>query len=99
MGSGMDCITGWLSVFTCFNKDGNFLGKYTPEGGDFPRIGNLNLCHNVVSCPVKVDDNGHEYDGTLFSGQAVCEGERVEQTGHPTVRPRDDWCLAVAPKE
>lgn len=130
MGSGMNYTTGWVSAFTCFDKDGNFLGKIKApkggqfpilgdddddldgdqehngeddgeDGGEFPMIGDDNICHNVVSCPVKIkiDDNGHVYDGTLFSGQTACEGERAGETGHPTVRPRNDWCLAVAVKE
>lgn len=108
--SGESSITGWVSAFTCFDKEGNFLGKnkkFTTPGdffysrekeGEFPMIRDSQICHNVVSCPVKIDDNGKEYDGTLFSGQTVCEAKRAGGTGHPTVRPRNDWCLAVAVK-
>eukprot|EP00752_Nemacystus_decipiens_P007638 g6827.t1 len=109
-GSGMDYITGWVSAFTCFDEKGKFLGRSTKflgfdekkgsveKNGDFPRIRSSKICHNVVSCPVRVDDNGREYDAALFSGQTVCEAERPGETGHPTVRPRNDWCLAVAMK-
>ncbi|CAM9362580.1 unnamed protein product [Ectocarpus sp. 6 AP-2014] len=67
----------------------------------FPTIPDKEICHNVVSCPVKIIDAtvGREYDGTLFAGQTVCEAERPGETGHPTVRPRSDWCMAVAVKE
>lgn len=98
-GSGMNYTTGWVSAFTCFDEDGKFLGKQKAEDGDFPMIRDSAICHNVVSCPVKIDDNGKEYDGTLISGQTVCEAERAIETGHPTVRPRNDWCMAVAVKE
>ncbi|CAN0318814.1 unnamed protein product [Ectocarpus fasciculatus] len=59
------------------------------------------ICHNVVQCPVKIIDatDRRTYDGTLFAGQTVCEAERPGETGHPTVRPRSDWCMAVAVKE
>lgn len=99
MGSGMDYITGWLSAFTCFNKDGNFIGKRKIEGAEFPLIDEHNICHNVVSCPVKIDDNGDVHDGTLFVGQAAFEAEQGGMEEYPTVRPRNDWCLAVAVKE
>ena len=62
-------------------------------------IDDNNICHNVVSCPVTIDDNGTQYDGTLFSGQVVCGAERAGERGYPIVRPRNDWCLAVAVKE
>ncbi|CAM9921353.1 unnamed protein product, partial [Ectocarpus fasciculatus] len=112
-GSGFSYITGWLSAFTCFDDDGDFLGNNTKitfrdenwnlveKVGDFPMIPGDKICHNVVSCPVKLFDDtvGREYDGTLFAGQTVCEAERPGETGHPTVRPRSDWCMAVAVKE
>eukprot|EP00903_Cladosiphon_okamuranus_P020088 g18451.t1 len=98
-GSGMRYTTGWVSAFTCFNSDGDFLGKRKAAGAEFPMIRDSEICHNVVSCPVKIIDGMTEFAGTLFSGQTVCEAERAGETGHPTVRPRNDWCLAVAVKE
>eukprot|EP00903_Cladosiphon_okamuranus_P021050 g19339.t1 len=77
-GSGMNYTTGWISAFTCFNSDGIFLGKDVPKDADFPLIPSRAVCHNVVSCPVKIDDNGKKYAGTLFSGQTVYTGEIVE---------------------
>ncbi|CAM9538690.1 unnamed protein product, partial [Ectocarpus sp. 13 AM-2016] len=113
-GSGVSYITGWVSAFTCFDSDGNFLGKrakfmsrdenwnIVEKDWDFPMIpGNSEICHNVVSCHVKIIDTtvGREYDGTLFAGQTVCEAERPGETGHQTVRPRSDWFMTVAVKE
>lgn len=116
-GSGPSYITGWLSAFTCFDTDGNFIGRkrevkeFVRVGdGDgwhyerqtvvteFPLINTNKICHNVVSCPVKIDDDGVEYDGTLFAGQVVFEAERVEEDVYPTVRPRYDWCMTVVAK-
>ncbi|CBN76576.1 conserved unknown protein [Ectocarpus siliculosus] len=112
-GSGVSYITGWVSAFTCFGSDVNFLGKRTKfmsrdenrniveKDWGFPMIPDQEICIDVVSCPVKIIDAtvGREYDGTLFAGQTVCEAERPGETGHPTVRPRSDWCMAVAVKE
>ncbi|CAM9500875.1 unnamed protein product [Ectocarpus sp. 13 AM-2016] len=97
-GSGMNYTTGWVSAFSCFDKDGNFIGKNMSMGGEFPLIRDSALCHNVISCPVTIDDNGHKYDATLFTGQVAFKAEQGAEGGHPTVRPRNDWCLAVAVK-
>ena len=67
-------------------------------GLEFPLVDDNDICHNVVSCPVKIDDNGTMYDATLFSGQVVFEAKRSEKDAYPTVRPRNDWCMAVAAK-
>ncbi|CAM9437131.1 unnamed protein product [Laminaria digitata] len=100
MGSGMDYITGWLSAFTCFDSGGKFVGKRkAEEGADFPKIRESDICHNVVACPVKIDDNGFLYDGTLFVGQVALEATQDEGEEYPVVRPRNDWCIAVAVKE
>ena len=61
-------------------------------------IDDSEICHNVVSCPVKIDDNGTEYDGTLFVGQVAFEAKQGWGEKYPTVRPRNDWCMAVAVK-
>lgn len=92
----MTYTTGWVSTFSCFDKDGKFIGKNTSKGGEFPLI--TSLCDNVVSCPVSIDDNGHEYDATLFTGQVAYKAEQGTEGGHPTIHPRNDWCLAVAVK-
>lgn len=99
MGSGMNYITGWLSAFTCFNTDGKFVGQRKSDGAEFPLVDEKNLCHNVVSCPVKIDDNGVEHDGTLLVGQVALEAKRGGGEAYPTVRPRNDWCIAVAVKK
>lgn len=115
-GSGVSYITGWLSAFACFNKDGSFMGRNTNKarigldwgGGavrdesdecEYPLIETSEICHNVVSCPVKINDNGVEYDGTLFVGQVALEARNGGEGGYPTIRPRNDWCLAVPAKE
>lgn len=74
--------------------------KTANKDWNFPTIDADDICHNVVSCPVKiVDVTSGQYDGTLFVGQTVCDAERPGETGHPTVRSRSDWCMAVAVKE
>ena len=95
--SGMNYITGWLSAFTCFGKDG-FIGNHKSEGAEFPKIDEMNICHNVVSCPVKIDDNSDEHDGTLFVGQVAFEAKQGGREKYPTIHPRNDWSIAVAAK-
>ena len=100
-GSGPSYISGWVTAFTCFDKDGKFIGNRLDMRGvhtEFPVIESTDISHNVLSCPVKIDDNGEEYDGTLFTGQVVFEAERGEKDAYPTIRPRNDWCMAVAVK-
>ena len=70
------------------------------EGSNFPLIDDKKICDNVVSCPVKIEDNGVKmYDGTLFVGQVAFHAEQAEGEAYPTVHPRNDWCMAVAVKE
>lgn len=66
-GSGSDDITGWLAALASFDKDGNFVGKWS-YGREFPVISVGSICHNVVSCPVKIDDLGSVYDASLIVG-------------------------------
>lgn len=73
------------------------LGKRTETiNYEFPLINTNKIYDNIVSCPVKVDDNGVEHDATLFTGQVVFEIEKDDKDAYPTVRPRNDWCMAVA---
>ncbi|CAN0016004.1 unnamed protein product [Ectocarpus fasciculatus] len=114
-GSGVSYITGWLSAFACFDKDGWFMGRSTSTAGiglyrenpvpdesdesEYPLIDTGKICHNVVSCPVKINDDGVEYDGTLFVGQVALEARDGGEGGYPIIRPRNDWCLAVPAEE
>eukprot|EP00903_Cladosiphon_okamuranus_P009161 g8754.t1 len=91
-GPGSIDITGCLAAFTSFDKDGNFIGKWT-NGGGFPRISTSSISHNVVSCPVKIDDSGRVYDAHLVVGGVALDARDVVGEGCPTVRPRNDWPL------
>ncbi|CAB1118821.1 unnamed protein product [Ectocarpus sp. CCAP 1310/34] len=78
------------------NRGGNAVRD---ESGEckYPLIDTGEICHNAVSCPVKINDNGVEYDGTLFVGQVALEARNGGEGGYP--RPRNGWCLAVPAKE
>ncbi|CAM9981002.1 unnamed protein product [Hapterophycus canaliculatus] len=86
-----------MSAFTCFDRDGNFMGNYVRPGHEFPMIDDNEINHNVVSCPVTINDNGLEYKATLFAGQVALEARGALEDGSrfPTIRARNDWCLAV----
>ena len=72
-------LTGWLSVFTFFNGQGQ-MAVSMPERDDdeegvdadlapWPRIAFEQINHNVVSCPVRINDNGKWYNASLYVGQ------------------------------
>lgn len=72
----------WLGLcFTSFDQVGDIIGKYKPEGADFPRVEDKKICGNVVSCPVIFDVNGIEYDGSLLSGGKEGTSPSPNKTG------------------
>lgn len=76
----------------------------------WPKIDSSQVNRNVVSCPVKINDNGVEYESRLFVGQMSYDVERaklpyppclddVHQDGTATLhtlKPRNDWALVIA---
>mmetsp|Transcript_17024 Transcript_17024/g.39341 ORF Transcript_17024/g.39341 Transcript_17024/m.39341 type:complete len:369 (-) Transcript_17024:136-1242(-) len=99
-GSGPSYLSGWVTVFSYFDNEGQ-VTKTTDEprynDGIWPAINSNDLNPNVVSCPMLIDDNGVEYDGRLFVGQMAYEMEKQESTA--TLKPRNDWALAITPKK
>lgn len=103
-GSGLICISGWVSAFTCFDKDGQFIrekrelyNRQMQTGTiEFSLIRVNRISDNVVSYPVKIDDDGVEYDATLFTYQMLFEAEQYDGEAYPTLRARSNSCMAVA---
>lgn len=81
-GSGPTYLSGWITAFAVFNEKGKWQGGSTIDTSDLPPT--------VVTCPVKVDDNGIQYDCKLFAGQFCFTTEQDTE-----IRPRTDWCLTV----
>lgn len=73
-------------------------GRGTGNETEFPIIEISDISHNVVLCPVNINDHGVEYEGTLLAGQVAFEAEQAAGEAYPTIRPRNDWCVAMAEK-
>jgi hypothetical protein len=103
-GSGPSYLSGWVTVFSCFQAGGTWQGEVPerPRGGygrernaevKWPFIDTGAIPGGAVSVPVIVDDNGTEYKTQMIAGQFG-----FEMTGNnDTVRPRTDWCIAYEP--
>lgn len=87
-GSGPSYLSGWVTVFASFNAKGQWQGGC--QGGC--RIDTKNLPVGAASVPVRVNDNGTEYDAVMVAGQMAYEakGDNMD-----TVQPRNDWCFVI----
>ena len=95
-GSGTPSLSGWITVFAVFNKDGEWKGDkrhisidLRPVKTDWPVIERALVPPGVISVPVHIDDNGTDYDGCMMAGQFAFDGEGT------SIQPRSDWCIAV----
>lgn len=82
-GSGPRYLSGWITAFCYFDKDGNTVCRGNKvEMGDIP-VG-------VCAVPLLVNDNGVEHETHMFAGQFAYE--IVGEAGD-TIRPRNDWAI------
>ena len=88
-GSGPTYLSGWATVFAVFNGTGKWQASRKDDFA-WPIIDLDDVPGGIVSCPVTIDDNGHEYKAQIFAGQFACE----TKTGSD-LHPRNDWCLAL----
>lgn len=96
-GSGPSYLSGWVTVFACFNAKGEWKGRrQSYYGKDWPMIDMGNLPVGAVSVPVTVDDNGTEYKTQMVAGQMAYNvvGDKLD-----TIQPRSDWCIALDEKD
>jgi len=104
-GSGPSYLSGWVTVFACFNAEGKWKGRrrshYDNETGTssdqtWPMIDMDNLPVGAVSVPVTVNDCGIEYKTQMVAGQMAYNvvGDRLD-----TIQPRSDWCIALDEKD
>ena len=108
-GSGPSYVSGWVTVFACFEQDGTWQGDGRMEPGDlfhlreklrpgpWPKIETESLPIGTVSVPVLFDDNGIQYDTTMIAGHLAYELQ-TSVTGmdgpKDSVRPRIDWSIS-----
>jgi len=90
-GSGPRYLSGWVTVFAVFNKDGVWQGSVR-NGYQWPMIDTNRMPVGTFAVPVLVDDNGVQYDTQMVAGQFASE---ICCEGHG-LRPRSDWCIAYA---
>ena len=95
-GNGPPLLSGWITVFSFFDKDGQKMAKdpdttleivysQAPEGMTgprrvFPTVDMDDMNANVLSCPATIDDNGVPYNATLFVGQMSFAYEPVSDS-------------------
>lgn len=92
-GSGPSYLSGWVTVFAVFNKDGEWKGDVAEEPnptGAWPQIDTGRIPAGTLSVPVLVDDHGTQYDTQMVAGQLASD---ICCDGHGLC-PRTDWCIA-----
>ncbi|CAE7928452.1 unnamed protein product [Symbiodinium necroappetens] len=73
-GSGPSYLSGWVTVFAVFNKDGEWKGDVAEASnptGAWPQIDTGRIPAGTLSVPVLVDDNGTQYDTQMVAGNGV----------------------------
>ena len=95
-GSGPTYLSGWITTFAVFNKDGKWQGDAREVGQfrkviktDWPLIATQDLPSGATAVPVSIDDNGIPYEGHMIAGHLAYDGNDT------TIQPRADWCIAV----
>jgi len=89
-GSGPRYIAGWVNVFMPFSEKGEYnLSNANPKTGDWGKTDHNDVPPSTVEVPVKINDNGCEYDTIFYGGHIMC----VYNPENNTVRPSLDWAI------
>lgn len=85
-GSGPQYLSGWITAFCFWSKDGRPIVNRSGcvlDGISFPRLDTNDIPPAFASVPVKVNDNGVEYDTVMVAGlvgiQASADGSSLDQ--------------------
>lgn len=97
-GSGVSYLSGWLTAFTFFDKDGKannsiastVTWKGKKDGVVYPLIDTNTVVCGIVSVPVYIDDNGIPYDAVFFAGHFDYTINKED-----AVVPEIEWVLAL----
>jgi hypothetical protein len=89
-GSGPSYLSGWITIFTAFDDDGKWRGKCANQNG-WLKIETSVISCGMVHVPVKIDDNGIEYQSEMFAGHITSE----LHNGGCQMQPRLDWAIAL----
>ncbi|KAN0029220.1 hypothetical protein ACTFIV_011099 [Dictyostelium citrinum] len=98
-GSGPRYISGWITAFCVFNNDGKWMGKNnvrTQMGGkkfntDWIFIDTNEVPKGFLFVPVKINDNGTEYNTEFFAGHMAISTTNNSKS----IQPNIDWCILL----
>lgn len=104
-GSGPSYLSGWITVFACFEANGSWQGDVDererrilghgvpPKTVIFPMIDSRYIPVGTVSVPVKLVGAGPKaIEAKMTSGQVVYI---IDEKNLDTIQPRSDWCFAI----
>lgn len=111
-GSGSTALSGWMTAFCFWTDEGRSLYGYNHpssrgdgagcelDGVLFHKIDMSSIPNGFASVPLKVNDNGREYDSMMIAGlvgiQATSNGLGPEDKGHikpDSIRPLSGWWM------
>ncbi|GLB12572.1 hypothetical protein AtubIFM57258_010256 [Aspergillus tubingensis] len=105
-GSGPSYLSGWITAFCYWDEKGQPMDKGTPgcelDGVQFHRVDFDEIPGAFASVPMKVDDNGTEYETELVAGvigiQASCGKQTTAAIGdaeaqQDTIQPASGWWI------
>jgi len=92
-GSGPTYLSGWVTVFCVFDKDGNRQGR---DGGEerWNYVDMSDIPPGSVEIDVQIIDDGIKYFSTMFAGHVAQE---LKEDGC-TLQPTTGWSICLKPK-
>lgn len=104
MFSGDDYYSGWITAFCFWNSKGRRIGYQSRkaldlDGAKYYNISSPDVPSGYLTVPVKVDDNGDEFDAEMVAGSVgmICSssGDEDEEglVGLDTVEPMSGWWI------
>jgi len=95
--SGLDELSGWITVFTIYNQDGKWQGQdkcFYPDR-EYPVVNMEDLVSGIVCVDVAIDNNGTEYKAVMLAGHVAAE----LLIDGCTIRPRSGWAMVLKSEE
>ncbi|KAK5574417.1 hypothetical protein RB653_009692 [Dictyostelium firmibasis] len=101
--SGGPMITGWITVFSIFNKKSICIfdnQEYWSNGREkrkqnpytWLRVGYHAVLNGYLSTPILLVEGSNRYKSTLFAGHMAIQ---IDENSPTTIKPSLDWCLVI----
>ncbi|EGC28748.1 hypothetical protein DICPUDRAFT_159767 [Dictyostelium purpureum] len=99
-GSGPTYLSGWITAFCAFDAKGKYIMENKKEfksmWGDaqtteWSFIDTGDVIRGYVSCPVKINDNGKEYNTEFYAGHMAYS----LSDDNCTIKPNLDWSIVL----